>query len=57
MRRGETASLTWARIEIFSDGFGIASLTQLRTKSKKARQVPLVPDLVAMLLTARTFGM
>ncbi|AXQ31051.1 hypothetical protein D0B54_21260 [Solimonas sp. K1W22B-7] len=51
MRRGELASLTWDRVEIFSDGFGVATLTQLRTKSKKARQVPLVPDLVAMLLT------
>jgi len=51
MRRGELASLTWDRIEIFSDGFGVATLPQLCTKSKKARQVPLVPHLVTMLLT------
>ncbi len=29
----------------------MATLPQLRTKSKKARQVVLIPDLVAMILT------
>ncbi len=51
MRRGEMASLTWDRVEIFNDGFGIATLPQLRTKTRKARQIPLSPILVAMLLT------
>ena len=51
MRRSEIATLTWNRIVIFEDGFGVAVLTQHRTKTSTSREVPLTPELVAMLLS------
>jgi integrase len=51
MRRNELATLTWDRIEIFADGFGMATLPQLRTKTRKTRHVPLTPDLLLILLS------
>jgi len=50
MRRSEIATLTWDRVVIFDDGFGIATLPQLRTKTATTREVPLTPELVSILL-------
>lgn len=51
MRRSEIANLTWDRIVIFDDGFGVAILTQHSTKTSTSREVPMTPELVAMLLS------
>lgn len=51
MRRSEIATLTWDRIVIFEDGFGVATLPQLKTKTATTREVPLLPELVAVLLS------
>ena len=50
MRRAEIATLTWDKITIFEDGFGVAVLPSSRTKTAQTREVPLTPDLVSILL-------